>query len=475
MLTTPQPPTPVASSQIGLTQQVVWPFYDAARQRAVTAVEDPGFVTELTGRLSQGPLVVEVDAPEGQAFLLIEVTAQSPEVAALAANTAADLLLERDRDRLAAAAEADLARATVLLEASQARVTELDGALADLVPAEAAAGAAVGDEPTSVDAREALLAAQVERSSLSQRRNEELRRQVEVQIQYDEATAAVAAVVPELEILRRAEGSAEAPARSLVPVVAGIAVAVIAGLGLAIMFDRTRGALSSRWHAEQVAGVPVLADMASRRHRDRAAGLFLTGLVNGAADHGNIVALVGLKGTPTERWLATIVQYFQLAGVRVLVLVDSGSEKQVYGDGTAIEWQELPAALDSRLDLDEVSTIVLPSTAMLLDTATMRPVVRDLAHHYDLVLAAGGAVDERASDIAIALADVTVLIARKGHNRVDQLRAAARAIGERHEVLLGVVLGVNRLSALSPAPDRFYDGDPLGDELADERRPALWS
>ncbi|MGI9598141.1 MAG: hypothetical protein ACR2QK_18405, partial [Acidimicrobiales bacterium] len=111
VLTTPTPPTPVATSQIGLTQQVVWPFFDTARQRAVTAVEDPAFAAEVKGRLAGAELDVSVDAPDNQAFIIIEVAADSPEVAARAANEAADLLLELDRARLSQTAEAELTRA----------------------------------------------------------------------------------------------------------------------------------------------------------------------------------------------------------------------------------------------------------------------------------------------------------------------------------------------------------------------------
>lgn len=447
-VTGPEAPRPTVSSQIGLTQEVVWPFYDAARQRAVTTLELPDFQEELNTRVeSPEAFELAVDAPDNQAFLNIQVTGTTPEGAAEVANEAAALLLDRDRRRLASNAEADAEVAKAALEASIARSEETSRQLDALVPIEAAARASAADFPNSPQIREDVLRAELERSSLSQTLNEELRRQISLQIEFDETTATAAAVRPELEILKLASPPTVTAERSLIPVAAAALAAMVIGLGAAIAWDRSRGPLTTRWHAEQVAGVPVLADLGPRRTRDRAAGLFVTSLVDGAATDGNIIAVNGLPGVDLDEWIQMLVHQTEFIGISVVALSDPARGAVRHGVGNIRSWTELERASNRAELLRDTSTITMPESLTLLDATLMRNVLYDIAQYKQLVLVRGGITGGRESDAALTLADATVLIANRRGNRVDQLRRAASAVRNRRTKLLGVVLAGRELPA----------------------------
>lgn len=462
VITTPEPPSPTATSQVGLTQQVVWPFYDTARTRAVTTLEQPDFVEQLTERVGGGPLELTVDAPESQAFILISVTAPTPARAAAAADEAARLLLERDEERIAAATRAEYQTAKSALDASQARVADLQSQIDRLVPIEAEARVTVAQRPLSQEARETQLSTELERTSLTQALNEELRLQVNLQIDADAALTALDGIVPELELLSLADPPDEVKSRSLVPVIAAALAAAILCFAGAIVWDRSRGQLTSRWHAEQVAGVPVLADLGPRRTRERSVGLFLTMLLEATSNHGNVIAVTGLRGTDMDRWLAMTVQYFELAGIRVVAMAEPTDGPVRYGKGSVLHWNDIEAASNRRRALEGVSTITLPSSLTLLDATFMRPILHDISSNSHIVLIGGGIVGDQESDQALALADATVLVARRNVNRVDQIRRAARQIRSRKTAFLGMVIAASRLptpqSAATLQPPQPVDG-----------------
>ena len=470
--TTPATVRPTATSQIGLTTQVVWPFYDAARERAVTTLELPDFTEELATRLGvtqQFDLVV--DAPDNQAFLNIEITAGNSRDAAALANGAADLLLERDRARLAAEAEAELEIAERALAASQVRSAEATLALEALVPIEAEARALSAANPAASGPREDALRAELERSALTQTRNEELRRQIALQIEVDEATTAYDVIQPELEILRRAQPIGAQGERSALPVIAAAVGALVLGLGFAIVWDRTRGLISSRWHAEQIGGVPVLVDFGPRRNQDRAAGLLVNQLVDAAAVHGNIVAVTALPGVDLDAWMQVIVRQTEYIGFDVVALTEAPTGSTRLGIGGVHSWADLERASDRGALLAGTSTITLPTALTLVDAAIMRSVLHEVAQHKQLVLIRGDEIGERQAETALALADAVVMISRRGRNRIDQLRLAAGLIRSRRTEFLGLVLGGRELpTPVLPASiangarseSRAYHGQPAG-------------
>lgn len=445
-LTAPAAERPTASAQIGLTQQVVWPFYDAARERAVTTLELPDFSEELAARLNvTQPFELVVDAPDNQAFLNIEVTAGNAQDAAILANEATALLLERDQKRLAAEAQADLEIAQRALDASQARADETRDQLELLVPVEAKAKAASAANPTAQGPREEVLRAEIERESLSSALNEETRRQISLKIDVDEATTAYDVVQPELEILGRAQPPDSSGQRSAMPVIAAALGAIVLGLGVAIVWDRTRGLISSRWHAEQIGGVPVLVDFGPRRNQDRAPGLLVSQLVDAAAIHGNIIAVTALPGVDLDAWMQLIVRQTEYIGFDVVALAESTTGPARLGIGDVRDWGELERSNDRGSLLVGTSTITLPSAVTLVDATIMRSVLHEIAQYKQLVLIRGDEIGERQAETALALADATVMIGRRSRNRVDQLRRAAGFIRNRRTEFLGLVLGGREL------------------------------
>ncbi len=463
VLTEPEEPTPLASAQLGLTQEVVWPFFDAARQRVATDIEQPDFAEELATRLDDAPTSIEVTIPEDQASLIVEVTTRTPSGAAAAANEAVALAVERDIERTTAVATAELGRAEDTLDASLTRSASMERRLDQLVPIEAAARAAVSDDPTDLERREEALRAELERTNLAQAFNEEVRRQVDLRIQVDGARAAIGASTAEVQVVRLADSPDAAAERSLLPVIAAALGAGVLGLGAAILWDRARGAVSSQWHAEQVAGVPVLADLGPQRSRDRAAGLFLTTLMDEVDTHGNIVAITALPGVDIEEWLGLLVHQFEFIGVDVVALSEPSHGPVRHGIGQILSWEEVERASDRSSVLQGASTIMLPESLTILDAAFMRSMVIDIAEAKQVVLVGGGTVGDRECDQALALADAAVLLTRKRGHRVDQLRRAARVIRSRRKAFLGTVLIGRSLpvptlpTGIAQPPKRTFD------------------
>jgi hypothetical protein len=444
-VTTPSQPRAVASSEIGLTGKVVWPFFDAARLRAVTTFEEPEF--QATVADSVGGLTIEelwIEMPDNQAYVAINATSDSASNAAVIVNTAADMLLERDFARQSAEAQARLEEATAVLDASQARIDQLNAQLADFVVREAETRAALAANPLSVEARQAVLSIDVERTGVDQALAEELRLQVQLQIDRDQAQSAVEAVTPSLELLRRSNATDEPLNRSYVPVVAALIAAMAIGLGAALVWDRSRGRLRSTWQAEHVSGVPVMAEIRSGKNWRPSIDVFLADLADAAIDDHNIVAMTGLQGAQTRRWLKMVVHYFEVSSLRVVALAHSADDDTPLGAGDEIKWNIVEDSVDIVETLQGVSSIILPPDLTVLDSALMRPILHDIADYCDIVLLDGGEIGQDASDQALALADLSLLMAARRIHRVDQLRKAVAHVESRRSRFLGVVLATSR-------------------------------
>ena len=444
-VTTPTQPQAVATSEVGLTGEVVWPFFDSARLRTVTIAEDPEFLFQLEQALD-GIEIDEfwVDMPDNQAYVALNATSDSATNAATIVNTAADMLLASDIERQAAAAIAEFEQVGIVLAASEERSNELSTFMDDFIIREAEARANLAANPLSVEAREAALAVDIERTGVEQALAEELRRQVQLQIDRDQAQSAVDNVVPELELLRRSNATDEPVQRSLIPVFAGFIAAMAAGLGMALVWDRSRGQLRSRWQAEHVSGVPVLAEIESGAKWRPSIDVFLATIADAAVDDQNIVAITGLPNAQAQRWMKMVVHYFEVSSLRVIALTHSSDESTPLGAGDEIKWNVVEDSTDLGETLHGVSSVILPSDLTVLDSALMRPVVHEMSEYCDIMLIDGGSVFEDHSEQALALADLSiVLVARKLH-RVDVVRDAVAHVESGRSHFLGVVLTTPR-------------------------------
>ena len=444
-LTTPTQPKSIATSEIGLTGKVVWPFFDATRLRTVTIAQDPEFLVNLdeaVGGLPIGEFWVEM--PDNQAYVALNAESDSAENAATIVNAAADLLLARDLDRQSAEAQAELDQIQEVLDASQAREAELTRSLDSFIIREAEARAALAAAPLSVEAREAALTVDIERTGLDQALTEEMRRQVQLQIDYDQALAGLDTVTPELELLRRSTATDEPVERSWVPVIAGFIAGLAAGLGAALVWDRSRGQLRSRWQAEHVAGVPVLAEIHSGSKWRPSIDVFLASLADAAVEDHNIVAMTGLPKAQTRRWMKMVVHYFEVSSLRVIALTHNSDASTPLGAGDEIKWNVVEDSTDMGETLHGVSSIILPSELTVLDSALMRPTVQEVAEYCDILLIDGGSVRDDHSEQALALADLSLLLAGRKTQRVDQLRSAVAHVESRRSRFLGVVLTTAR-------------------------------
>ena len=88
-----------AKTRIVLTNRVVWPYYDAIRDKQVETVAAQSTFDAVAKRIADvGTLdKLTTSVPTGQAFVDIEATASSSNAAVAAANAAADYLVELNR------------------------------------------------------------------------------------------------------------------------------------------------------------------------------------------------------------------------------------------------------------------------------------------------------------------------------------------------------------------------------------------
>ena len=443
--TAPAPPQPIAESQIGLTGEVVWPFFDVAKQRAVTVAEDPEFQAALQERL--GPTVpledFSVESDDEQIIVRLTARSNTPQNAATAANAAATLLLEEDVRRVQDEVQVEVDRMTTIIGESVARVEEIDRRLEELAPLEAAAQTTVSENPASTSAREQLIVISAERSGLTQARSEELRQQVRLSIDLDELEGQLDTDGNELELLAPARPPDTTAERSLTPPLAAFVGAIVAGLGVAVMWDRARGLVRSPWYVEQLAGLRSIGQIDAHQW-EQTTSVVISNLVSlTARSDQKIIALAGLPKTAGKAWNSILVYYMAEGGFRVIEAV---------GDATysaaSIDWHELRASHSRRESLHGRNQIVLPPNMTLLDAPHMRPVLNDVADNCDLVLINAGEIGSRQWDRAVALADTVVLLVTRNRNRVDELKSAAVAVMARQSRLLGTILVPKQLPSM---------------------------
>ncbi len=93
--------TYAATARLSLTEEVVWPFFDAVREEQQVRLEDRTLRLDLNDdtRAATGGDIVDLRLalPKAQTFLELEAIATTAEAAAFAANAAADRIIAADR------------------------------------------------------------------------------------------------------------------------------------------------------------------------------------------------------------------------------------------------------------------------------------------------------------------------------------------------------------------------------------------
>lgn len=98
-----------ARARIVLADEVRWSFHDSVRQTQINEVRDGDVLAVVENSIGARVRSLEVSLVKAQAFFDVEVVADSPTVAADAANAAAAVLIERDFAAVVAPLDAEIA------------------------------------------------------------------------------------------------------------------------------------------------------------------------------------------------------------------------------------------------------------------------------------------------------------------------------------------------------------------------------
>lgn len=274
-----QPDSVSTTARIGLTDQVVWPFFNSTRQR-VLGLSDQLDATVVADEFADDLISLDVSLPPGETFINVDVLARSAEAAVAIADRYAMRLVELDTPEVVSGPETALADANAtIVELTQA-IAVHDTTYDQLLEAQAEAERLwiqVRNEgqPTAVlaetlvarnQAEAATAAARAERDRLSRRLAS-----IEVERDQMELNMLAAPGGPEVTIIRSAVADplASTPLRAR-QIIGGLVGAVVAALA-ALILDRQFGRVRTPQAVRALTGLPVV-DGTSERGAGRVAG-----------------------------------------------------------------------------------------------------------------------------------------------------------------------------------------------------------
>ena len=460
-----------ARTRVGLTQEIEWPFYDAARDRQVTVLARPEAHLAVAEKASVPPeaLELQVEIPVNQAFVEIIATAPTADMATAGANAAAGHLVETDNARVRGARQADLETARAQLKGFDDAIVGYEAQLAAVIAEEARLTAALRPATDAqVEAIElARLQTGLQRSAVETYRDEAIRARTPIVTRIAELEQDLASVTPEVEVLRYAAPAEPAPTSGGIPrwALAAAAALVVASVG-ALVWDREYGRLRSVAQLRGATAVPGLGELVVPRGAPgpvgRSAALCAINLRDRASQVGaRIVGIVELGGAQTDVAVRGLSQQLVRAGYTVATIGPAGSHapeaevpledlvgSQLVRAATDRAWSEPPR---------EELHVTWAQRGTIHDVAYAREALAALAASYDMVLVDCGQSDQRAEAwwSRVRSCDAVVTVAHVRRTRVSAIRRLERML-EEDTPHLGVILlrsGRPLAGGRSPRPE----------------------
>lgn len=263
-----------ATARIGLTKQVQWPFYDAARQRVAginDSLKKEEVLTPETGVDAAKVISVEVTMPTDQTFLNVRATATDPATATKAANVYASKLVALDSASPVgtnSTTQASLNDVQVQMTDLQNQLTTLDAnnkALLEKASSTSAALDVLRSRPGTSQAQlaEATLARDTAQAALDSANNQRdliSRRLSNLQVTRDTLNLQLknSSLSPEVQIIRSAvaEDIPGSPLRTR-QILGLLTGAVVTGL-LAWVLDRSFGIIRTPVALRSATELPVI-------------------------------------------------------------------------------------------------------------------------------------------------------------------------------------------------------------------------
>lgn len=283
-----------AVSRVGITTEVVWPFYDVVLEQGRTMVAEPDFENELEATLGFPIAQIRTMIPDALSVFDIEVVADTPDHAVEAADAAAKLVVERWLTKASEDTSEDIASLDVELAQLDGRIDEIRARIdiANAQLAEIAAAQAVDFDPVADEQRYAIsLDRDVDQSVIT-----DLEREHATKV--GQRADLVASPVPDAayEVLRLAESPAEnSSARLPITLAAGF-TALLVACAAVVAVDRRRGPVRAPWQLRQVCGADVVDEVTTRNGAFSGTGAIADRLHGAVADDRRIIGLLDATG-----------------------------------------------------------------------------------------------------------------------------------------------------------------------------------
>lgn len=406
-----------ATTRIGLTNQVVWPFYDAARDRLEIQLTEPGFDTEIEQALDSELSDLTMVVPANQAYVEITAVADGGKTAAAAVTIAAERLVEQS-------VSAQETRLTSLITDLDQESTDL-GAEADEISRQMEANlveqeALLGD--LSPDGIAGLTRLESTYRQLALQRDGILQVQLAVTAEAADFGRQLRSVQPEAEVLRRAEVT-EASTTSRpwsTAVLAGLAAAMTTGL-LVIILEREFGRIRTPWHAGSIARTAVFGHVTATDDGPAGVATVADHILDELAGNKRVIGVTGAADSSAEATIGFIARELPSWGLTVLAVEKpTASLDPAYARVDAIRIEDVRS-------IDE-----LEGVAEFIDDEVKQDLVLvDLDGDYDT---------DDAFRLRSRICGGILLVALEGRTRATSLRTTASRVRRGGETLLGVLL-----------------------------------
>lgn len=340
-------PDPVASLEIGISHEVVWPFFEVAVGQAQSVAEEQ----EALLRDELGPDFIEysVEREEGSLLFDIRVTATSADAAMSGAEAAFAATVSTMLDERSETVQTQLLilRETHVVATAAAETTEADYVLA-LAQRELA--------ETALEDAEARAAAE----GLSTSRTALDREVAELESDIADAELVLALLAPDVQVISVTPADASSRSSKRLAAAAGLSAALLIGAAV-LAFDRSHGPIRSAKHGEAELGVRCLCASAD-----------------------------GSVSTELER----VVRHAATVGHKSLLI--TGPAKAAFAEVTLpdelVDGQNMRLVTDQAQDADLLGTCSGVVLLTPMHGTTVRSLKKQLANHESSGLEAVGVV-----------------------------------------------------------------------------------
>ncbi|MGI9610553.1 MAG: hypothetical protein ACR2NL_09710 [Acidimicrobiia bacterium] len=240
-LSTAQAASPVATAELGLTEAVVWPFYEVVLSEAYAAAVDAE--SAVVEEIGEALVAYDVRRPQDIGLVEIEVTASSKNQAQQGLETATNAVVAADIARLTGR----LAEETDALETALATATEELNQIVTQIDSVTQQFDEDQDRSEQLALEQELQVLQAERKSIQ---NTQLRAREQLAELAIEADAAASRIDV-------SNVSSEAPSSRSLQLAAAVGTAIAAALAMSIL-SREQGRIQNPAHVRSVLGLPAL-------------------------------------------------------------------------------------------------------------------------------------------------------------------------------------------------------------------------